>query len=238
MRTRGTIYDNEGDGRDNTFDEDDEDLSQDGEDPFHENNQDDGEATVRSERETNPTRHSTAPRTVTFGTYSAVVNAIDKLSHEASTTLEEEIGWQLGPEVTKEEIANQMELKVFMILRPGSIERAVTLVHSIAQCWASGYRGKYMAMTGDATDAGNTLTAVALQEKKTWELLKKKVSTDVDTWREEVQDDPKIKKKLWVCNKMENDLEVPRIMHVPLCLAKYMYEEGKGIRHMTCITLS
>ena len=29
------------------------------------------------------------------------------------------------------------------------------------------------------------------------------------------------------CNNNMKEVELPRIMHVPLCLAKYMYEEGK-----------
>jgi hypothetical protein len=232
MRTRGTAYGTKGDVHDNTFDED-EDNRQYGGTTFEDSIQDEAEATIRTGTdsqtgtETKPMRQGTAPRAATVGTYSAVLTAIDRMANVSTTTLEEEIDWQLGPDVTKEEIANQMELKIFMILRPTSIERAITLVHGIAQSWASGYGGKYIAITGDATDAGNTLTAVALQEKKTWELVKKTVSTDVTTWAAEVQANPTIKKKLWACSNDQHEVEVPCIMHVPLCLAKYMYGEGK-----------
>jgi hypothetical protein len=232
MRTRGTAYGTEDDVHDDTFDED-EDNRQYGGTTFEDSIQEEAEATIRTGTdgqtgtETEPTRQGTAPRAATVGTYSAVLTAIDRMANISTTTLEEEIDWQLGPDVTKEEIANQMELKIFMILRPTSIERAVTLVHGIAQCWASGYRGKCIAITGDATDAGNTITAVSLQEKKTWELVKKTVSTDATAWAAEVQANPTIKKKLWACSNDQHKVEVPRIMHVPLCLAKYMYGEGK-----------
>jgi len=114
------------------------------------------------------------PQTTRNDSNSAVVTAIDNLLSVTMRTLEEEIKWQLGNDVQKEEIAQQTEITVFMFLRPNSPERTVSLVHSIAQCWIPGHaRGKYVGVTGDATEAGNTLTAVALQELKTWTLIKK-----------------------------------------------------------------
>ena len=71
------------------------------------------------------------------GTKSSMVAAIDRLLSVTTVPLAEEIEWQVGPETTKDEIAGQMDLKVFMILRPGSKDRTVSLVHSIAQCFAT-----------------------------------------------------------------------------------------------------
>jgi hypothetical protein len=63
--------------------------------------------------------------------------------------MEEEIKWQLGNDVTKEEIAQQTELTVFMFLRPNIPGRIVSLVHSIAQCWIPGQaRGKSLELRG------------------------------------------------------------------------------------------
>ena len=159
---------------------------------------------------------------------SAVATAIDKLMSVTTRTLEEEIKWQLGNDVSKEEIAQQTEITVFMFLRPNSPERAVSLVHSIAQCWITGHaRGKYVGVTGDATEAGNTLTAVALQEQKTWALVKKTISLDMEELTGAVEGDPTVKTKIWTSTNNTEEVEMPRIMHVPLCLAKHMYEEGK-----------
>jgi hypothetical protein len=102
-----------------------------------------------------------SPQTTRNESNSAVVTAIDNLLSVTTRTLKEEIKWQLGSDVEKEEIAQQTELTVFMFLRPGSPERTVSLIHSIAQCWIPGQaQGKYVGVTGDATEAGNTLTAV------------------------------------------------------------------------------
>ena len=114
------------------------------------------------------------------GIKSAMVAAIDNLLNMTSVPLAEEIKWQVGTETTKDNIAGQMDLKVFMILRPGSKGRTVSLIHSIAQCFATGQaHGKYVGFVGDATDVGVTLAAVELQQNKTWDTPKQSISLDL-----------------------------------------------------------
>ena len=161
------------------------------------------------------------------GTYSAVVTAIDKMLKNTTTNVEEEVKWQLGPIVTKEEIAQQTELRIFMILRPNNPERTISMIHSVAQCWTPGCRGKYVGITGDATEVGNTLTAVELQVKKTWDMAKKTISLEIAELIVAVEADPTMKQKLWKSNTNTKEVEMPRIMHVPLCLARVMYSKGK-----------
>jgi hypothetical protein len=73
------------------------------------------------------------------------------------------------------------------------------MVHSVSQFWTAGCRGKHVGVTGDATEAGNMLTAVALQEQKTWTLVKKTISCDFGALVAEVDADPTVKKKFWTC---------------------------------------
>jgi hypothetical protein len=96
--------------------------------------------------------------------------------------------------------------------------------------------GKYVGVTGDATEVGNTLTAVALQEHKMWTLVKKTMSCDIVALVAEVEANPTAKKKIWTCNNDTKEVELPHIMHVPLCLAKYMYGEGKRLTSAWSIT--
>ena len=51
-----------------------------------------------------------SPQMMRDGTYSAVVTAIDNLLSVTTRTLEEEIEWQLGNTVQREDIAQQTEL--------------------------------------------------------------------------------------------------------------------------------
>ena len=186
------------------------------------------ETTTEAGAETGLQGQGNALRMTKDGTHSAVVSAIDNLMKATTRTLEEEIKWQLGTDVPKEEIAQQTELRVFMFLRPNSPERTVSMVHSIAQCWIMGQaRGKYVGVTGDATEAGNTLTAVALQEQKTWKLVKETISFDIEALVTEVENDTTVKTKIWKATGGTKEVEMPRIIHVPLCLAKHMYGEGK-----------
>jgi hypothetical protein len=69
------------------------------------------------------------------------------------------------------------------------------MVHSVSQFWTAGCHGKHVGVTGDATEAGNMLTAVALQEQKTWTLVKKTISCDFGALVAEVDADPTVKKK-------------------------------------------
>ena len=82
-------------------------------------------------------------------------------------------------------------------------------------------------MTGDATEVGNTLTAIALQEQKTWKLVKEAISVDMEALVAEVGQDATVKTKIWSSMGETKEVEMPRIIHVPLCLAKHMYGEGK-----------
>ena len=231
--------------RDETFDEDSEgeEEERDNEDMFGDTPPNEAESTNETGRneQTGPATTSMGqgglpqsmiqggiPKSAQSSTYSAVVTAIDNAMKVTTTTVEEEIKWQLGAKVKREEIAQQTEIKVFMILRPNKSGRTISLLHSISQCWTEGCRGKYIAFTGDATDVGNTLTAVMLQGNKTWELVKKTISTDIATLVTEVAADPTLKNRVWTCNNTMKEVEFPRIMHVPLCLAKIMYSEGKG----------
>jgi hypothetical protein len=68
---------------------------------------------------------------------------------------------------------------------------------------------------------------VALQEQKTWLLTKKTISFDMGALVAEVEDDATAKTKLWTSTSNTREVEMPRILHVPLRLAKHMYEEGK-----------
>ncbi len=184
--------------RDETFDEDSEgeEEERDNEDMFGDTPPNEAESTNETGRneQTGTATTSTGqgglpqsmiqggiPKSAQSSTYSAVVTAIDNAMKVTTTTVEEEIKWQLGAKVKREEIAQQTEIKVFMILRPNKSGRTISLLHSISQCWTEGCRGKYIAFTGDATDVGNTLTAVMLQGNKTWELVKKTISTDIAT---------------------------------------------------------
>ena len=172
--------------------------------------------------------HEEVPQMTKDDTHSAVVTAIDNLLKVTTRTVEEETKWQLGADVTKEEIAQQTELRVFMFLRPNSPGRTVSMVHSIAQCWIPGQvRGKYVGVTGDATEVGNTLTAIALQEQKTWKVVKESISVDMEALVAEVGRDATVKTKIWSAGGETKEVEMPRIIHVPLCLAKHMYGEGK-----------
>ena len=209
-RSRGGSYDNVfGDGTERVRESDDDAEAQ---DVF--------ETTTDAGAAAGAPGQGKTPQTTRNDSNSAVVTAIDNLLSVTTRTLEEEIKWQLGNDVQKEEIAQQTEITVFMFLRPNSPERIVSLVHSIAQCWIPGQaRGKYVGVTGDATEAGNTLTAVALQEVKTWTMIKKTISLDMEALVEEVEDDPTVKTKLWTSTSKTKEVEMPRIMHVPLCLA-------------------
>ena len=163
------------------------------------------------------------------GTKSSLVAAIDRLLSVTTVPLAEEIEWQVGPETTKDEIAGQMDLKVFMILRPGSKDRTVSLVHSIAQCFATGQaHGKYVGFVGDATDVGVTLAAVELQQNKTWDTPKQVISTNLEEYTTACEGDPELKKKKWTATVTTNEVaSTPRLLHVPLILARHMLMEGK-----------
>lgn len=75
--------------------------------------------------------------TISCGTQSVLVMAaINKLCSITTIPLMEGIKWQLSTAVTKDKIAGQMELKMFMLLHhKGSKGRSVSLLHSIAQCF-------------------------------------------------------------------------------------------------------
>ena len=159
---------------------------------------------------------------------SVVVAAIDKLLNVKSESLLEDIKWQIGPGVSKDEVAGQMELRIFMFLLPGNKGRTVSFLHSIAQCFAAGQEhGKYVGFVGDVTDVGVTLAAVELQQVKSWETLKETISADVEEYKNECEATPAIKTKEWkATGTMREVADIPRLLHVPLILAKYLLTKG------------
>jgi hypothetical protein len=112
MRTRGSTYGTRGSTHDNTFDEKEDDEQDEGA-TFEENPQDEVELTTRTGQDdkagaaTRSTGQVIVPQLAQGGTYSAVETAIDNILNVTTTTVEEEIKWQLGPNVRMRKLHNR-----------------------------------------------------------------------------------------------------------------------------------
>jgi hypothetical protein len=171
-------------------------------------------------------------------TYSGILSTIRTASRRQTQTLTSELNWQAqingdAAKITafKETVVEQQKLMAFIFMRVDS--PTVTLVHGVSKYCSfntaipMAIQGKIIAFVGDRTERSNPVP-ILLPQSKAWEWKQAEISMDIDAMTAHYTGNPDKWGKLWTpAQDADNEeVQVPRLLHISLALVALMKEKG------------